>query len=49
MEVAKNLILAGPAQVILHDEAPAELRDLGANFYLTQEDDPFDPYVEGLR
>ncbi|CAK9075947.1 Ubiquitin-like modifier-activating enzyme 1 (Ubiquitin-activating enzyme E1) [Durusdinium trenchii] len=43
VEVAKNLILAGPAQVILHDEAPAELRDLGANFYLTQEDDPFDP------
>lgn len=38
VEVAKNLILAGPAQVILHDEAPAELRDLGANFYLTQED-----------
>jgi len=38
VEVAKNLILAGPAMVILHDDSIAEQRDLGANFYLTEQD-----------
>jgi len=38
VEIAKNLILAGPAKVVLHDDAAIEIRDLGANFYLTEED-----------
>ena len=38
VEIAKNLILAGPAKVLLHDDADIEIRDLGANFYLTEED-----------
>lgn len=38
VEMAKNLILAGPAVVVLHDNAMVELRDLGANFYLSEED-----------
>lgn len=37
-ETAKNLILAGPAAVILHDDAVVEMRDLGANFYLGEQD-----------
>lgn len=37
-EVAKNLILAGPAAVVLHDDAIVEARDLGANFYLRDGD-----------
>ncbi|CAE8636731.1 unnamed protein product [Polarella glacialis] len=38
VETAKNLILAGPAAVILHDDALVEMRDLGANFYLSEAD-----------
>lgn len=38
VEVAKNMILAGPALVVLHDDAIVEMRDLCANFYLTEED-----------
>lgn len=38
VETAKNLILAGPAAVVLHDDALAEKRDLGSNFYLTDDD-----------
>jgi len=38
VEVAKNLILAGPANVVLHDDAAVEMRDLGANFYLSEKD-----------
>jgi len=37
-ETAKNLILAGPAVVILHDDAVVEMRDLGGNFYLREQD-----------
>jgi len=37
-EAAKNLILAGPAAVILHDDGPVETRDLGSNFYLAEAD-----------
>ena len=33
VEVAKNLILAGPKSVCLFDPALTEMRDLGANFY----------------
>mmetsp|Transcript_39870 Transcript_39870/g.105459 ORF Transcript_39870/g.105459 Transcript_39870/m.105459 type:complete len:828 (-) Transcript_39870:26-2509(-) len=38
VEIAKNLILAGPASVVLHDDELAEMRDLGSNFYLTEAD-----------
>jgi len=37
-EVAKNIILAGPKQVTLHDSNKTELCDLGANFYLMDSD-----------
>lgn len=38
VETAKNLILAGPAAVILHDDCLVEMRDLGSNFYVSTED-----------
>lgn len=38
VELAKNLILAGPKAVTLHDDALVEMRDLGANFNLTEAD-----------
>jgi ubiquitin-activating enzyme E1 len=38
VETAKNLILAGPAAVVLHDDALVETRDLGSNFYLAESD-----------
>jgi ubiquitin-activating enzyme E1 len=38
VETAKNLILAGPKQVVIHDTAKVALKDLGSNFYLTQAD-----------
>lgn len=37
-EVAKNIILAGPKQVTLHDSEKVSIRDLGANFYLSESD-----------
>jgi ubiquitin-activating enzyme E1 len=37
-EIAKNLILAGPAAVVLHDESLVEMRDLGSNFYFSEAD-----------
>ncbi len=37
VETAKNLILAGPGKVTIHDDHLVEKRDLGANFYLTEE------------
>jgi ubiquitin-activating enzyme E1 len=33
VEVAKNLILAGPRQVTIYDPNLVEMRDLSANFY----------------
>jgi ubiquitin-activating enzyme E1 len=33
VEVAKNLILAGPKSVSLYDPDMVQLNDLGANFY----------------
>ncbi|KEP60324.1 UNVERIFIED_CONTAM: ubiquitin-activating enzyme E1 family protein [Hammondia hammondi] len=36
-ECAKNLILAGPNTVVLHDPAPCEMRDLGSNFCIIEE------------
>ena len=37
VETAKNLILAGPGKVTIHDDHVVERKDLGANFYLTEE------------
>ena len=37
MEVAKNLILAGPKQVSLYDPNLVTLSDLGRNFYAKEE------------
>jgi ubiquitin-activating enzyme E1 len=36
VEVAKNLILAGPKSVSLFDPDLTQLNDLGANFYLEE-------------
>lgn len=38
METAKNLIMAGPHSVTLHDDAEVVIADLGANFYLQRTD-----------
>ena len=35
VETAKNLILAGPASVTIHDPVPVSWGDLSSNFYLT--------------
>ena len=37
VEIAKNLILAGPAVVDLHDPETTQIEDLGSNFYLKEE------------
>lgn len=37
-EVAKNLILAGPAAVDIYDPTPCEERDQGANFFIDMAD-----------
>lgn len=34
IEIAKNLILAGPKQVTLYDPNTATILDVGRNFYL---------------
>ena len=36
VEVAKNLILAGPKSVSIYDPDIVEINDLGANFYLEE-------------
>jgi len=38
VEVAKNLILAGVRSVTLHDDEPATLFDLSAQYYLSEKD-----------
>lgn len=38
VEVAKNVILAGVKRVALYDPEPATLRDLAAQFYLSEAD-----------
>ena len=35
-ETAKNMVLVGPSQVCVWDPAPAQLEDMGCNFYLTE-------------
>jgi len=37
-EIAKNIILAGPSEVSLHDINHTTISDLGANFFLTEAD-----------
>jgi ubiquitin-activating enzyme E1 len=37
VEVAKNLILTGPARVDICDREMVKIEDLSANFYLTEE------------
>jgi len=37
METAKNIILAGVKEVVLHDPAPSSPADQGLNFYITDE------------
>lgn len=37
VEVAKNLILAGPASVVMYDDTLVQIEDLGANFYCKEE------------
>jgi len=37
VEAAKDLILAGPGAVTVHDDNPVEIADLGTNFFFTQE------------
>jgi ubiquitin-activating enzyme E1 len=37
IEVAKNLILAGPKQVTLYDPTLVTVADLGRNFYIRKE------------
>jgi ubiquitin-activating enzyme E1 len=36
VEIAKNLILAGPKEVLLYDPDMTRTSDLGANFYLEE-------------
>ncbi|CEP19174.1 hypothetical protein [Parasitella parasitica] len=38
VEIAKNVVLAGVKSVTLWDPAPAEITDLSAQFYLTEQD-----------
>ena len=37
VEIAKNLILAGPRSVSLDDPETTQMNDLGANFYLEEQ------------
>jgi ubiquitin-activating enzyme E1 len=37
-EVAKNLVLAGPGELVVYDPNPVEWRDLGSNFFFTEAD-----------
>jgi len=37
-EVAKNLALAGPGEMVVFDPNPVDWRDLGANFFFTKAD-----------
>lgn len=38
VETAKNIILAGPESVTLYDPSISMINDLGANFFITEED-----------
>eukprot|EP01055_Gregarina_sp_Pseudo9_P002956 Gregarina_sp_Pseudo_9__2955@NODE_316_length_3184_cov_7_324006_g297_i0_p1_GENE_NODE_316_length_3184_cov_7_324006_g297_i0NODE_316_length_3184_cov_7_324006_g297_i0_p1_ORF_typecomplete_len1045_score298_68ThiF/PF00899_21/1_6e38ThiF/PF00899_21/2_1e66UBA_e1_thiolCys/PF10585_9/1e56E1_FCCH/PF16190_5/5_5e03E1_FCCH/PF16190_5/1_5e18E1_FCCH/PF16190_5/7_8e02E1_FCCH/PF16190_5/1_3e04E1_4HB/PF16191_5/1_9e18E1_UFD/PF09358_10/2_4e13Shikimate_DH/PF01488_20/0_91Shikimate_DH/PF01488_20/9Pyr_redox_2/PF07992_14/2_8e03P len=53
VETAKNLILAGPGTVTIHDDTIVDQADLASNFYLTQADvgtkTRSEASVEGLK
>lgn len=36
IEIAKNLVLAGPGSITIYDSELVTLSDLGSNFYTTQ-------------
>ena len=38
VETAKNIILSGPGEVDIYDPSPVKIQDLGANFYLKEDD-----------
>ena len=38
VEIAKNVVLGGVKSVTLHDDAPVQLSDLGAQFFLRETD-----------
>ena len=38
VETAKNIILSGPNQVDIFDPSLTTIKDLGSNFFLTEED-----------
>ena len=38
IEIAKNIILAGPKKVSIYDDKKIKIEDLGCNFYITEED-----------
>lgn len=38
IEIAKNVVLAGVKKLVVHDDRPAKIADLGSQFYLTPED-----------
>ena len=48
VEIAKNVVLAGVKSVTLHDDAPVAIADLGAQFFL-REDDIGRPRAEVTR
>eukprot|EP01069_Polyplicarium_translucidae_P010589 Polyplicarium_translucidae@DN3386_c1_g1_i10.p1 len=37
-EICKNLALAGPQRLVIHDDEPVTVRDLGSNFFLRESD-----------
>ena len=38
VEIAKNIILAGPKEVAIYDPQKTTVNDLGSNFFLTESD-----------
>ena len=49
VEIAKNIILAGPKEVTIYDPTKVIINDLGANFYLQPSDVGTSGNVEMLR
>jgi ubiquitin-activating enzyme E1 len=49
VEVAKNLILAGPKEVLLYDPDITRINNLGANFYLENDHIGKVSRAEGVR
>ena len=38
IEIAKNIILAGPKEVSISDKNICQINDLGSNFYINEKD-----------